>query len=64
MRCSFLVKFEAFSQQLYYQSNSFTRIVLVFFVPRIYETPILGMISWWPLHFMLIMKHVNRRGNL
>ena len=31
MRCSFLVKFESFSLQLY-QSNSFTGIVLLFFV--------------------------------
>ena len=35
MRCSFLVKFEGFSLQLYYQPNSFAGIVLVFFVlPR------------------------------
>ena len=32
MRCSYLVKFEGFSFQLYYQPNSFTGIVLVFFV--------------------------------
>ena len=44
MRCSFLVKFEGFSLQLYYQPNSFTGIVLVFFVLHFYETPILGNI--------------------
>ena len=32
MRCSYLVKFEGFSFQLYYQPDSFTGIVLVFFV--------------------------------
>ena len=32
LRCSFLVKFEGFSLQLYYQPNSFTGIVQVFFV--------------------------------
>ena len=31
MRCSFLVKFDGFSLQLYYKPNSFTGIVLVFF---------------------------------
>ena len=30
MRCSFLVKFEDFSLQIYYQPNSFTGLVLVF----------------------------------
>ena len=32
MICSFLVKFEGFSLQLYYQPNSITGIALVFFV--------------------------------
>ena len=32
MRCSFLVKLEGSSWQLYYQPNSFTGIVLVIFV--------------------------------
>ena len=32
MRYSFLVKSEGFSLQLYYQLNSFTGIILLFFV--------------------------------
>ena len=32
MRYSFLVKFEGFNLQLYYQPYSFTGIVLIFFV--------------------------------
>ena len=59
-----LVKFEGFSLQLYYQPNSFTGIVLVFFVLHFYETPILGNIFWWPFHFMLIVKHVDCHANL
>ena len=31
MRCSFLVNFEGFNLQLYYQPNSFPGVVLVFF---------------------------------
>ena len=59
-----LVKFEGFSLQLYYQPNSFTGIVLVFFVLLFYETPILVNIFWWPFHFMLIVKHVDCHANL
>ena len=46
MRCLLLVKFEAFTLQLYYQPNSSTGIVI-------------GC-----LHFMLIVRQVNRRETL
>ena len=36
MRCSFLVKINGFSWQLYYQPNFVTGIVLVFFVLLLY----------------------------
>ena len=64
LRYSFLVKSEGFSLQLYFQPNSITGIILLFFVILFLETPILGTIFWWPLHFMLIVKHGNRRENL
>ena len=64
MRYSFLVKFQGFSLHLYYQSNSFAGIVLVFFVLLFQETPILGNIFWWSFHLMLIVKHLKCRENL
>ena len=45
MRCSFLVKFEGFRLQLYYQPNSFTG-----------RKPILENIVRWPFRFMLIVS--------
>ena len=47
MKFSFLVNFEAFSLQ----PNSFTGIVLVFFVPLILKSPMLKKISWCLLPF-------------
>ena len=56
MRCSFLVKIESLSLQLYNQPNSFTGIVLVF---SHCEASFGGC-----LRFMFIVKQINLRKNL
>ena len=63
MRCLIMVKTEAFSLQFYCQPSSFTGTILVFFVLLIEETPILGNIFGGRLHFMLIVKNINRLKN-